>query len=551
MNSRALNRLSWLLMRGSVRKIFRLLKTPSGLAMSLAMLGIFAVGVLPSFIVAFQQHEIAESPTGQIFHALFSVLMLAAIVVAITTNGGKSLLELSPPELQFVLAGPFTDSQILTYRLQTILCAWIPIAGIFSLILSPHFGTMSGAFIGTIVVAMFLIVTTLLYSLVTPKVSAALRTTTKTALQLLLLLCIVDIAVNISQVKDDWSITSLTGLVADCRTVGVLNWCLDPFRIVLFSTQPPEIFANAGIAVLMVLAVTLGCYKFNSGFAELAVEGVSRRQKKLQRIKSGNLYGSSSKHPDRTRSLPEFPWCFGAGPIAWSQTTMVLRRVGKLLLSLNVLGAAVAVGGGIYLRINPELLSQTQRGFAVPIAMVPAIYIGFLISMSAQTGLTSNPRILFWYQTLPVGPHAIGVGMVAGTVTLLAGVLIPFWFVGFAITSHWWLESLSIFLVGFSFVVAYASTMNLVVAVTGLRPMPTGTPDVLQGARAMIYMFVLGLAMIPTMLFAVGAVGISAALFGLDWTLCSLASALVILAFQPILWWLTGSRFQDRDFNLS
>ena len=551
MISPSLNRLSLLLMRGSVRKFFRLLKSPSGLVMIVMMAGIFAVGVLPGFVLSFQQHEIPDSPTGKIFNAVFSVLLYATLVVVISTNGAKTLLELSPPELQFVLAGPFTDSQILTYRLQTIFCAWIPIAGLFSLILSPHFGTILGSFLGIIVVAMFLIVTSLCYSLATAKLSKSARTAIKTALQFVLLLCVIEIAVSVTGADIDWSIASLSDLISQCKLVALLDVCFDPFRTILFSTQPSEIFSGMGICSLLVLAVTVACYRFNSGFAELAVEGVGRRKKKLQRIKSGNVYGSIAKNAVRKRSLPSFPWLSGAGPIAWSQTTMVTRRIGKLLVSMLVLGGAVSIVMGIYLQIKPEFLSETQRGFAVPVALGAAIYVGFLVSMSAQTGLAANPRLLFWYQTAPVKPLWLGAGMVAGTVILLAGVLVAFFLPGLAITSHHLVESLAIFLAALSFVVSFASTMNLVVAVTGLRPMPTGTPDVFQGARAMVYMFVLGLAMIPTILFGVGTVGISAALFGLGWIPCGLSLALVIFSFQPIMWWLTGSRFQTREMNQS
>ena len=77
--------------------------------------------------------------------------------------------------------------------------------------------------------------------------------------------------------------------------------------------------------------------------------------------------------------------------------------------------------------------------------------------------------------------------------------------------------------------------------------MPTGTPDVLQGGRTMLYMFVLMLALLPSLIAAAIAGGVVAVVTDKDWLVIALAAATGSLLCQPVIWWITSVFFRDRE----
>ncbi len=91
------------------------------------------------------------------------------------------------------------------------------------------------------------------------------------------------------------------------------------------------------------------------------------------------------------------------------------------------------------------------------------------------------------------------------------------------------------------------SVLNLVPAATRLRMTRDGVPDIFQGARAMAFMFVVMLVMIPVILVGGLGVVVGGALFGFTVFVCVSSAALVVLSLMPLIWWVTGSRFQHRE----
>ena len=108
-------------------------------------------------------------------------------------------------------------------------------------------------------------------------------------------------------------------------------------------------------------------------------------------------------------------------------------------------------------------------------------------------------------------------------------------------------EMVAILFAFLAFDLAFASIKNLVSASTDLNPMPQGTPDIFHGAKGMLFMLLMGIAMIPTMVIAAIAVGVVGAIAGFTWTPCSLAAAFGFLAPLPFIWWLSGHRFMNRE----
>ena len=458
------------------------------------------------------------------------------------------MLELNPPELQFVLAGPFSNSQILSYRLLTFGTGWLPLSFFFSVFLLQHFGSLLGGFLGIALGGAFITMIAFQYTLVRSRISPGGLRAIRWCVASSLVLIATEVAYQVLRSPEAYSIELISQAINGGWAARGLTFPFRPFALLMESPLGMQWLWSLLMSVGLVAAITISCYRTNGGFSELAVEGVVRRQQKLERIRGGNVYGMSTSRTERSQLLPAFGWLGGVGPVAWSQITSAIRRTGRLVPGIIIIGIVAAIAAAMLLPVFPDAIPDPARTYAVPIALGASAYVGFLISTTAQTGFSANRRLLTWYQTLPIRPMAIAMGMVTGTATVLLAIECAFCLPALVVSSLTMVQSLSVVFAGASFSLAFASMTNFISAVTGLRPMPGGTPDVFQGARALIFMMILGLSMTPILLFAVGSAAVAGALVGFSWTFCSIAAGLAMLAGLPAMWWYAGIRFVDSEF---
>ncbi|QDV43484.1 hypothetical protein Enr13x_33410 [Stieleria neptunia] len=544
----ALTQLMRMLMRAAVRQGWRLVKKPAGAFFTLFMLAMVSFGLMPTVVMALGDQKQPSSIIAELLGSSIPVLMYAAAAAMVSTDSGKALLELKPPELQFVLAGPFTNSQILSYRLLTFGIGWLPLSFFFSVFLLPHFGSLLGGFLGIALGGAFITMIAFQYTLVRSRISpTGLRAIRWCAVASLALIAL-EVAQQLLWSSEAYSVAMISRAINGGWAARGLTFPFRPFALLMERPVGIEWLWSLLTSAALVAGITVSCYRTNGGFSELAVEGVARRQKKLERIRGGNVYGVSTSNVERPQMLPTFGWLGGVGPVAWSQVTSAIRRTGRLVPGLILIGMVAAIAAAVLLRFSPDAIPDPVRTYAVPIALAASAYVGFLVSITAQSGFSANRRLLTWYQTLPIRPMAIAMGMVSGTATVLIAIECAFCLPALVVSSLTLVQSLSVVFAGGAFSLAFASMTNFISAVTGLRPMPSGTPDVFQGARALIFMMILGLSMTPIMLFAVGSAAIAGVLVGFSWTFCSIAAGLAMLAGLPVMWWYSGIRFVDSEF---
>ncbi|MFG0264025.1 MAG: putative ABC exporter domain-containing protein [Rhodopirellula sp. JB055] len=277
------------------------------------------------------------------------------------------------------------------------------------------------------------------------------------------------------------------------------------------------------------------------------MEGVSRTQVRIKRMRSGQFGRVQTTEHRSSWKLTEFPWWGGVGPVAWHQVTFAVRRNGKLLFGLVCLGLVTGLVLKVLPWFRPGTIHPNFREWSMPIAMVASTYLGFLLTLSQPIGMAMTPRTLSWFRMLPCRPIAIVVGMLAGQLVMLFTIRFAFAIVAAFITTRGWGECVAVFFAGLGLDLAYGSAINLVTAATVLRAMPSGTPDVLQGGRAMLYMFVLAMAMGPSFVAAAAAAGTAAVLTEMDRQVIAIAVGAALIACQPVIWWATAVFFRDRE----
>ena len=96
---------------------------------------------------------------------------------------------------------------------------------------------------------------------------------------------------------------------------------------------------------------------------------------------------------------------------------------------------------------------------------------------------------------------------------------------------------------------ALASGVGLLGAATKLRALPTGTPDVLQGGRAMLFMMLASLSLVPSVVIGAISFGITVALTSFNVTAGLFGAAVAVAFCQPAVWLLTGQLFDRRELD--
>ena len=363
----ALTLLIRMLMRAGLRQAWRSMKKPAGVMVTLFMIGMMSFGLIPSIAMAVTSTEQTQSAFSALLTGSIPVLMFAMAAALVATDSGEALLELRPPELQFVLAGPFTNSHILSYRLLTMLIGWVPLCMFFALFMLPHTGSLVGSFFGITLGGAFITLIAFQYTLVKPRLPPGVLSIIRLAALFGLMFIALESSVRVMGSDDPYSISMLSQAINDGWSARILSFPFRPFAAAISGPIDHRLLLNIAMSFALVTLAGLCCYRTNGGFSEMAVEGVARRKKKLDRIKGGNVYGVSTRKKERSQLIPTLGWMGGVGPVAWSQLTSVLRRTGRLVPGLICIGAVAAVVAAVLLQLYPDefrhsaLLCGTDR----------------------------------------------------------------------------------------------------------------------------------------------------------------------------------------------
>ncbi len=541
-----------LLTKAAFRSIGNKIKTPAGALFALVMAGVIVGGLAPSLIMGLTDADFGSSPLFKFLASNAAFVLFCVTAIAVATDAGRSLLELRPPELQFVLAGPFSNSQILTYRMLNLLFNWCLMTLIFACVTMPYAGSFLGGLAAIFTGGMFVFLIAFIRTLLTPQLSSRAAGLIRVAGFGSIAVALIEFAARYSAAQQALpdavvTISVLSELGSQTWSMQFLSFPFRSFGALLSAPMSVQLLGHLVVALLLCGAATAACYRWNSGFSELAVEGVARRNRKLQQMRGGRLPTGSTGNAEAAWSLPVFGWLGGAGPIAWNQLSVAVRRFKKLMIGLIVLAAAGTVAVILIGKSSPNWLSERQQLAAVPIALGAASYLGFLLTISTRLGFAAEPRSLVWYQVLPARPLMLGIGMLPGLMFSLVVPRLALFLPAVACTSMSWGQTFALLFAGLAVDVTFASLMNLIAGCTTMRPMPDGPPDLFQGARVFLFMAALGIAMLPIALWVTLITGAVLLIAGPSWTLGGITVALAMLAPLPLVWWYTGRTFVQRE----
>lgn len=536
--------------RGVLRRLWRKMKTPAGILGTLVFLGFMSMALLPQAFLLYTGKGFGGAATIMTMPTLISVALFGVACGMTNSETGQKLMELRPPELPFVLAGPFSTSQILTYRLRTLGLSWLLLSVFVIFMSAPNLPNLLGGWLGIYLAGAFIFSLTFVRALIAPQLSPWHFTAFRAACYLAWVAIIGELFLFGDADWDSPSFSTLTSLLESSVLARIFGAPFLPFANLISGATGTVMFVHLALALLAVVGSVAACYRFNDGFAELAVEGVSRRQERMDRVKGGNLYARKPKQAEVVSRIPTLSGWGGAGPIARVEIITIFRRFGGLIKAGAAVSATASLALVVVNVIAPLQIDEGLRRWAVLIAMAAAGYLGFVCLLTAQVGLTRNPRSLTPFQTLAIRPLPLGAGMIGGGLAFLTSLRIVLVLPAIVINERPWGECIAIVVASFVIDMAMVSVVNLVAVVTNVRPQGNGVPDMFQGVRSLLFMLALSLGSLPIVLLGAIGFGIAFLLTGFSITTSVIGAAIPIALAMPVIWFASGMRFQTSELPI-
>jgi len=238
--------------------------------------------------------------------------------------------------------------------------------------------------------------------------------------------------------------------------------------------------------------------------------------------------------------LPRLPWLGGVGPIAWRQILLAMRTSRQVILTSVILFAVFAVWTIASSRgqPGPGALSAAAVGMMA--------YLTFLFSFQLPWAFRGDIDHMDVLKTLPVRPLALASGELAGGIAVLTAMqllaVVCFWAAGMS-------RSLLLLVVAFAvpFDTLLLAINNLLFLIYPARFVPSGTADFQFMGRAMLFMLLEMLALLPCVGLAAGAGGIAYFVSGWSWIVCGIAAWIVLAVELPLLFWALAWAFERFD----
>ena len=563
----ALVHLAALKLRGSLRRLWRRLKTPAGLffivvgtLLACAWLGSLVFGHAGS------REAPADVETLRRWTAL-GILAFSAVVGfgALSIRG----VYLPKNEIERLFAAPTTRANIVRYRLlldsgRSFFGALVLALLCFRRMPVPVYG-----FLGTILAVLTLGVVRQMASILLADVHSRLgsffegRKFTPLRIVMAIVLWFIIMGLFVSgRVKD--RLLAAVGLNLDVSEIlehPVLDVLLAPFTpwVRMMTAGDGEEFLGWGGLSLLVWAVFFEITaRLRVDFREASIQTSSDIAVRLKRMGRGGIGQGAVPQFAAARRVP---WLFGRGPggaIAWIKTAAILRKSrGTLLLGLLIV-SAITIGVSLLFKNTAGLAFKGDEGdvwivlgHSSVIALLGVLYLSGVLRFDFRSDLDSMVQIKAW----PVGPTATFVATLLPQALLISGALAAAILIRALVLGsfHPALFLLVLALPWIEF--AWLAVDNAVFLCVPVRYLPGQDGSLHHAGRAIVLVLLrfslaavtLGLIFVPAfVIFSLGPETL-----GLSWAACAaMASAIgaaVMCAMVAFLAWRGGRMLRRLD----
>lgn len=409
---RALLKLLWLKMRGNARRALRVQGNPKRLILLVVGAVAVVLWLSPLVFVAASSHR---TPDDGEFTRVFGPLILAAFVfLALFASSGDNAIAFQPAEVDLLFPGPFTRRQLLAYKLVSGMIASIFAATIFSIVFMRHAGSWPNAFVGILLSLWFIQFLGAGIALVKQIIGELSYTRIR---RVALAVVTVGVVAALAMIVERQTFTDVYSLARQIHQSTPGRIFLAPFRVfadIVAAASFSEALPKLGVAVAIVAALFFVVLRLDADYLEASLRASERLADRVRRARAGNVFVPAGKAA-RSRRAPIRGWLGGAGPIAWRQSTTLVRSGRKWLFQLAIL--LVFAG---FIVSSMRRLESDDTGVAVSIGVLA--YLTFILASILRFDFRADLDHIETLKSLPLDPRAIALGEILLPVALLSAV---------------------------------------------------------------------------------------------------------------------------------
>jgi Putative ABC exporter len=536
----SLYKLMMLTAKSNVRRLFRGARSVRGAFLIIFTIGLFAMMLVPSLVVALMRDRPAAFPSG-LAEPYLPLGLLSISLLFVFTSAGERALYFSPPEVDFLFPAPFHRRELLIFKLAKTLMGILFMALIFSVSFLIYLGSWLSAFVGIFLALAFVqllaMTTAFLGQIVAEHAYTGRR-------RMVLLLIGMLVFAAIAQMLWQTPLQSPSELAHQFRSSWSGMVLLGPFEVFSHTILAARLFPDLvcwGAGALAIDALLLALvFKLDADYLESAAAISQKLYEKLQRMKQGGGFALPASQKAASIRLPRLPWLGGAGPIAWRQL-LVAIRTSKYALMIS-LGIGVSIGIiALFAKRNPagpDLVAFMGVGLMV--------YLTFIFSMQLPWAFRGDIVHMDCLKSLPIAPLALALGELAGGVMLLAMIQLVL-LIGLLGSGGNPLLILTVmtFLIPFDLLLlAMSNTLFLVYPVKFTQGTST---DFQVIGRMMLFMLLQFLMLIPAMGIPLGFAGLAYVLSGFNAPVFAVTAWVLLSAEVPLWLFLLASMFVRFD----
>jgi hypothetical protein len=501
------------------------------------------MGLLPSLIGAnATQGEVLRTQlTGLAEPYLPMMILGCCLLLILGPPGGGLAFSFRPAEVDFLFPAPFHRRELLIYKLTKMLSGALVSALVFSVFFLIYLHSWLSAFVGIFLTLALVQLLALVAALATQIVAERAYTLTR---KLIWITVAGLVAAGLGQMLLQAHPSSIALLAQQFRSTWTGVALLAPFEVfshaILADRWFPDLVCWAGAAAAIDLGLLTLVLKLDADYLEAAAGASQQVYEKLQRARQkGGLGLPVSRRAPRFR-LPQPPGLWGAGPLAWRQL-LLAARMSRSMILFSLIAGGVLLGVAAFLGPGDSLTERLPSMGAGFLA-----YLTFIFTMQLPWAFRGDIDLIDFLKTLPVAPLALATGELAGGVLLLAAIqLVLLAALLVAGSNPAIVLAAAVFVVPVDTLIL--ATNNLVFLIYPVRPPASASAELQLAGRAMLFMLLAFLILIPTLGVPAASGGIAYFVSGYSWSALTVTAWLALVAELPILLLLLSWAFERFD----
>jgi hypothetical protein len=348
-------------------------------------------------------------------------LLALCLLQLFYSSGEKAVVAFTPPETNFLIAGPFSRRQLLGYKIAVNFLSLL-VAAVFFLFwfafLRVSMELLLARYLGLVLALFFVQLFSISLGFIAASIGAAIYNRTR---KLLLLVLIALVLFGVYRSTVDSSGFDFRAMLANLEATPVLHTLLEPLRYFSRALAAEQLWPDFALWGSLSLAIDLGLlvlvFVLDAWQLEVAATAGERLYAQIQRIRSGGAAAAVLGRPGKRRfSLPALPWFGGAGPVAWRQLTAVPRSRSSLAIVFLLIPLVI-----IPLLQTSE--ADSGRGSAISVTLSIQVFVmTFFLTPLLAFDFRGDIERMEVLRTLPIASSALVVGQLLTPVFILSAI---------------------------------------------------------------------------------------------------------------------------------